>query len=327
MKTELIVIKGLELVPFFTKGDSVDQILEQIAKEARAHVPDVSTTKTRGEITANITTVTECKTYLEDERKKLADEYKLIPKKIDANGKKVKDFLTGLQKELRQPLTDWEAERKQGKDVIAFLVDFDNNLESAYMENDNRDLKAAQAENVRLAEIETAKIEAAAKATAKAKLEAAAKIKQAQLDTAAAEQREAKAKQDTKDAEWLTYIAEAYGINAKIDFDRQVATAAEEARKRQELDEWIQYISEAYAINDKLIATKNAQVAEAQRQQALADQQKRDQAAREADKNHKGSVNRAAMQAFIHAGLSQDQSILAVKAIAKGLIPAVTIRY
>ncbi len=327
MKTELMVIEKLDLVPFFTKGDSVDQILERVAKEARAFVPDVSTTKTRGEITANITKVTECKTYLEDERKKLADEYKLIPKKIDANGKRVKDFLTGLQKELRQPINDWEAERKQGKDVIAFLVDFDNDLETAYMENDNRDLKAAQTETVRLAEIETAKIEAAAKATAQAELKAAAEIKQAQLDTAAAEQREAAAKQATKDAEWLTYITEAYGIKDKIDFDRQAEAAAEEGRKRQELDEWIGYIGEAYAINDKLIATKNAQVAEAQRQKDIADQQKRDQARREADKNHKGNVNRAAMEAFIHAGLSQDQAILAVKAIAKDLIPAVTIRY
>lgn len=327
MKTELLVIEKLELVPFFTKGDSVDQILEKIAKEARAHVPDVSTTKTRGEITANITTVTDCKTYLEDERKKLADEYKLIPKKIDANGKRVKDFLTSLQKELRQPLTNWEAERKQAKDAALFLAQFDADLETGYLEKENRDLKAAQAEADRLAEIETARIEASAKATAKAELEAAAKIKQAELDKEAAEQREAAAKKATKDAEWLTYIAEAYEINAKIDFDRQAAMAAEEARKRQDLDEWIKCISEAYAHNDKLIATKNAQVAEAQRQQDIADQQKRDQARREADLDNKAAKNNAAKDAIIALGFNEEGAKAIVKAIAKGLIPAVTIRY
>jgi len=327
MKTELLVIKGLKIIPFFTKGDSVDQILDEIAKEARAHVPDISTTKTRSEITKNITKVTDCKTFLEDEGKALAAEYKLIPKKIDANRKKVKDFLNDLQTELRQPLTDYQAEQKQIKDVKAYLVKFDADLEAGYLEKENRDLKAAQTETDRLAEIETAKIEAAAKATAKAELEAAAEIKQAQLDTAAAEQREAAAKQATKDAEWLTYIAEAYGINAKIDFDRQAAIAAEEARKRQALDEWIEYISDAYDYNDKLIATKNVQAAEAKRQQALADQQKRNQAAREADLDNKMAKNNAAKDAIMALGFHEVGAKAIVKAIAKGLIPAVTIRY
>lgn len=43
--TELLVIEKLELVPFFTKGDGIGSVLEQIAKEARSIVHDVSTQK------------------------------------------------------------------------------------------------------------------------------------------------------------------------------------------------------------------------------------------------------------------------------------------
>lgn len=316
MSNELLVIEKLELVPFFTKGDSVDKILEQIAKEARAHVPNVSTTKTRGEITANITKVTECKTYLEDERKKLADEYKLIPKKIDANGKRVKDFLTSLQKELRQPLTDWEIERKQAKDVALFLTEFDADLEAGYLEKENRDLKAAQAEADRQAELKAA----ADAATKKANDEAAEEIAQAGRD-------KVKAEQAAKDAEWLTYITEAYGINAKIDFDRQAAIAKENAAKQVKLNEWFEYIGEAYAYNDQLIATKNAQVAEAKRQQAIADQQKREQAKLEADKNHVASIKRDIMADFMSVGLDEAAARLATRALAAKKVRHTGINY
>lgn len=61
MSNELVVIKDLELVPFFTKGDSIDDVLQQIAKEAHSLVPDVSTAKGRKAITANVSKVTSSK--------------------------------------------------------------------------------------------------------------------------------------------------------------------------------------------------------------------------------------------------------------------------
>jgi len=356
MKTELLVIEKLELVPFFTKGDRLDDTLEKVKVEATAHVPDVSTLKGRNAIKANVTKVTKVKTFLESHGKDLAAEYKLIPKAIDANRKKSKDFLNALVEEIREPLTAWEtidkAEKAQVIDTESFLIEYELQHEDGLRDNELVDFKAAQVEADRLAEIKAATEKAATEAKAKAEAEAAERIAQAERDKVAAEQRaiaakqavidaenkaaqdainaaarEVAAKQATKDAEWLTYIAEAYEINAKIDFDRQAVTAKKNASKQVKLAEYLEYIGEAYSYNDQLIATKNAQVAEAQRQQDLADQQKREQAAREADKNHKGNINRTAMEAFIHAGLSQEQAKLAVKSIAKGLIPAVTISY
>ncbi|MGY0790902.1 hypothetical protein ACW7BJ_16170 [Azospirillum argentinense] len=48
---------------------------------------------------------------------------------------------------------------------------------------------------------------------------------------------------------------------------------------------------------------------------------------READRAHRGSINRAAMQALVAAGLSQGAARTAVEAIAKGDVPNVRISY
>jgi hypothetical protein len=322
MSNELLVIEklNLELVPFFTKGDRLDELLEAIKVEVMAHVPDASTNKGRTLIKNNITAAKKYRTHLESSGKALSAEYKLIPSAIDATRKKVNEFLLGVEANARESLTEWERidkiEKKQISDTAAYLIKFDSDLEEGYRDNELFDFKLAKAEADRQAEIKAAEDAA----TKKAEDKAAEEIAQAGRD-------KVKAEQATKDAEWLTYITGAYEINAKIDFDRQAAVNKENAAKQVKLNEWIEYISEAYAHNDKLIATKNAQAAEVQRQKDIADQQKRDQANREADKNHKGNVNRTAMEAFIHAGLSQEQAKKAVTAIAKNLIPAVTIRY
>lgn len=113
MSKELIVLEKLELIPFFTKGDNVDALLEQIKLEAEAHVPDASTKKGREEIKANVTKITKSKTYLEKHGKELAAEYKAIPKQIDANRKKVKDFLNEVQDNARLALTEYEDRKKE----------------------------------------------------------------------------------------------------------------------------------------------------------------------------------------------------------------------
>lgn len=225
MSTELLVIEKLELVPFFTKGDLLDDTLEKIKAEAMAHVPDVSTLKGRNAIKANVTKVTKSKTFLEGHGKDLAAEYKLIPKAIDANRKKSRDFLTALVDEIREPLTAWEvidkAEKAQVIDTKAFLIEYELQHEDGLRDNELADLKAAQAEADRKAEIERAEIKAAAEAKAKAEQVAADKIKQAELDKAAAEQSEIKARQDAIDAK---------AAAKKSELDR---AAAEAARKEE----------------------------------------------------------------------------------------------
>jgi len=338
MSTELAIIENLELVPFFTKGESVDDILAKIKDEAMAHVPDVSSGKGRKAITANITKVKNSKTYLEDNGKKLSAEHKLIPGVIDANRKKVKDFLNALQADLRKPLTDWEEEQARIKaeklaveEAAKLTAQIESDHEIAMLMNDNIDREIAEAkamaEQEQIAHDEEIKRQAAEAARIEAEQKAAAEIDRAKREKQDAIEREAKANQDAIDAQAKAEQAERDRI-AEVDA----------SKKREEMARWIEYISEAYVINDQMdaranaardaeIAAENARLAEVRRQKNLSDQQKRDKAAREADLDNRAAKNNAAKDAIIALGFNEAGAKALVKAIAKGLIPDVVINY
>jgi len=114
-KTGLIVLQDgddQKIRDFFVTGESVDQILEQVEKEADEHKPDVSTNKGRNAIKANVTMVGNYKTFFENTGKDLSAEYKGIPAKIDTTRKKIKEYLRDLKVKTRKPLTDWEGEQE-----------------------------------------------------------------------------------------------------------------------------------------------------------------------------------------------------------------------
>lgn len=387
MSTELAIIENLELVPFFTKGDSVDEILAKIKKEAMVHVPDVSTLKGRNAIKANVTKVKKSKTYLESHGKDLAAEYKAIPKVIDANRKKSRDFLNALEEEIRAPLTAWEvidkAEKAQVIDTKSFLIEYELQHEDGLQENELKDLRAAQAEADRQAEIKAAAEQAAADAKAQAEQEAADRIAKAEREKTEAQQREAKEKQDRLDAQARAEQAEQDNITAeqarkeeiRIDYHKRMVQhivdcgngfiggspqsfgilfyelenkiiiddsfeefrqEAEKARSDslqklkdcQENQAKDHAEAEAKAKHDIEAAAENARQAQIQRQRQEDERLRSEAAQREANKRHCGAINRTAMQALMtHAGLDEQQAKLAIKAIAKGLIPAVTISY
>lgn len=393
MSTELAIIESLELVPFFTKGESVDDILAKIKAEAMAHVPDVSSGKGRKAITANITKVTNSKTYLEDNGKKLSAEHKLIPGVIDANRKKVKDFLNALQADLRKPLTDWEEEQARIKaeklaveEAKNLAAKIESDHEMALLMNDNIDREVAEAkamaEQERITREEEMKRQAAEAARIEAEQKAAAEIELAKREKQEAIKREAKAKQDVID------------VQAKADKSEQDRIAAEKARKeeiridyhkrmvqhiidcgngfiggspqsfgvlfyelenkividesfeefRQEAEtarsESLQKLkdcqerqakdheeAEAKAKHDTEVAAENARLAEVQRQKQKADQLRAEQSAREADLDNRAAKNNAAKDAIIALRFNELGAKAIVKAIAKGLIPDVTINY
>lgn len=411
MSNELLVIEKLELVPFFTKGDQLDDTLENIAKELRAHVPDVSTLKGRNAIKANVTKGTKAKTFLEGHGKDLSAEYKAIPKVIDANRKKSRDFFTALIEEIREPLTAWEVIDKAGKqqviDVAAYLIKFDADLEEGYRDNELFDFKLAKAEADRQAEIKAAADKAAAEAKAKAELEASEKIAKAEREKIAAEQREIAAKQAVIDAEnkaaqdAINAAAreakakqDIIDAKAKAEKSERERLAAEEVRKEEmrvdyhkrmvqhivdcgngfiggspqsfgilfyELEnkividekfeefqqeaeaarnESIQKLkncqekqakdredAEAKTIRDNEIAAENARLAEVQRQNNIAEQQNREQAKLEADKNHVASIKRDIMADFISIGLDDTAARLATRALAAKKIRHTGISY
>ncbi|MGF6208244.1 hypothetical protein [Pseudomonas frederiksbergensis] len=74
-------------------------------------------------------------------------------------------------------------------------------------------------------------------------------------------------------------------------------------------------------------AAESARLAEVQRQADAKAEEQRQAALHEADKAHKGAIYKAAKEAFIANGMSEECARLAVKVIASGFIPAISITY
>jgi len=131
------------------------------------------------------------------------------------------------------------------------------------------------------------------------------------------------AKHERKKAELAAKQAELNAVAAQEKAEEELYRAnlaAEEAVMNAERD-----AIEAHEIAEKekraaILAEQNKQAAEKQR---VADEQ----AAREANKDHKREVNNAAKAGFMAGGFTEEQAIQAIKLIAKNLIQNVTINY
>jgi hypothetical protein len=182
----------------------------------------------------------------------------------------------------------------------------------------------AQAQRDREAEIarvaaEQARIEAEQRA--QAERDAAARREQELLDQAAAAQRATE--QAARDAE------------AAAEHQRlQLQLQAEQAERQAAQAKADQLAAEQRAEQERIAAVqRQEQAVEQARQNELARQAaavafELEQAqAREADLEHKKSINRAALEAFMAGGMTEECAKQAVTLIAQRKIPAVTISY
>lgn len=342
MSNELLVIENVELVPFFTKGEAVDETLAKIEAEAMAFVPgDLSVKKNRDAVKAMVTKVTKSKTYLEKHGKELAAEYKLIPKQIDAQRKKVKDNLTLLAESVRRPLTEYEIEDKRIKEEQAEqerLAEIAEKIELLWDDAHSRlnqfnlgilmteDLLADQQKK---RDEEIARV-AAGEAKAKAEREAQAEIE-------AAKAAEAKAKQDAIDAE-NKRLADIEAARVREEQQRQAAIQAEielqEAEERRiaqeaELKRQAEIAEQQRVEREKQLAieaeqrakqaeldrienerqakilaeqaAEQARLDEVARQEAIKKQEADQLSAREANKTHIGQVCKQAKETLMAA--------------------------
>lgn len=182
----------------------------------------------------------------------------------------------------------------------------------------------AQAQRDREAEIarvaaEQARIEAEQRA--QAERDAAALREQELLDQAAAAQRATE--QAARDAEAL---AERQRLQLELQAE-QARTAAVQAEANRIAAEQRAEQERIAAVTRQEMAVKQAQLAEIARQEAEAAEAKRQADAREADLEHKKSINRAALEAFVAGGMTEECAKQAVTLIAQRKIPAVTISY
>lgn len=182
----------------------------------------------------------------------------------------------------------------------------------------------AQAQRDRDAEIARVAAEQArlqAEQQAQAERDAAARREQELLEQAAAAQRATE--QAARDAE---AAAERQRLQLQLQTEQAERQAAQAEASRIAAEQRAEQERIA-AAQRQAEAVEQARLAEVARANAAADELNRQAQAREADKAHKGAIYKAAKEAFMHHGMTEDCARLAVKLIASNFIPAVKIEY
>ena len=344
--TALVTLQPENALTLFTDGTGLESLLTDIRTQASSLVPDLTTAKGRKEIASVAYAVAQTKTYLDGIGKALTDEYKEIPKKIDATRKLIRDELDKLKDEVRAPLTAYEeaeanrvAALQQRINEIAQLGNMPvTAIHGATSEQLGGWL--AQLEQIAIddswqekqTEAGVAKEAAILKVTQALEARKQYEAQQAELERLRQEQ----AKRDQAERE--RQIAEQA---RQAEADRQLQERAESQRREQQAKEREEQARrdaeeaqrkqvEAEANAQRQAEEAAARAAEQERQR-IAEQQKAEQeeaARRAADVEHRRSINAAAVTAImLAADVDPEQAQLLLKAIVLGKIPNVSIIY
>lgn len=353
MSTELALVPPKETaLQVFQAANGLDPYLQQIRAEIDAFVPDVSTKKGRDAIASIAHKVARSKTALDNVGKELVAELKEIPKKIDAERKRMRDTLDAWKDEVRAPLNEWEqaeADRvakhegritmmrefasEAGEYDAQYLADRIAQLEAIEVGADWEEFEA-EAHRVKAATLTTLQLALTKRQAYEAEQ---AELERLRAEAAQREQADREASIAREAAEQAQREAE-QRAQAERDAAAKREADAKAAAERRELELKLQA---EQAEREKLEAQQRAEQAErdaaeraeraaAAERQRQADEQARIEAeakAREADKAHKAAINRAALEAFVAGGMTEECAKQAVTLIAKRQIPNVSIEY
>ncbi|OKO47360.1 hypothetical protein [Pseudomonas sp. BTN1] len=338
--------------PTIYVSGGLGQFYDAVKAKVATEVPDLTTRKGRERIASLAMTVSKSKAAVEKPGRDYLKRLKEMPKTIEAE---LRDWVTkmdALRDEIRQPLTDWEKaelartdKHVDGIQSIKDLAVFEETPTAAQVAQAIADLEliaiddtweeflaeAAQVKDQTLAKLRTihaerVKHEAEQAELTRLRLEKEARDKKDNEDRIA---REA-AEQATKDAEEKARLAREAAEKRENDLKLQAAEAerkAEQAnREKVEADQKAER-DRLQAIEDQKKAVEQARLDEQARADAAADEILRLERLREADKAHKGKIYKAAKEAFIKGGMTEECARLAVKLVASNLIPAMSIQY
>ncbi|WP_313355050.1 hypothetical protein [Kosakonia cowanii] len=298
--TDLVVIEKQNAMAVFTTKEQLDPIIEQIEKEARSLVPDVSTRKGRDAIASMAHKVARSKTYIDNAGKDLVAELKALPKQIDESRRVVRERLDALKDEVRRPLTEWEAYHARTKAEEAM-----NAMHVEAMEMNakfDQELAARFEADHELALLENYKFDRE-REELRRQAEQAQRERDEQLQREAAERQRIEAEQRAQ--------REAEEARLRAEREKQAAIAAEQRKAQEEADR----------IKREAEAKEAARLAEEQR---IADET----AKREADVRHRKTVGTEIVTALLaHTSLTREQAIEVLTALKDGLVPRAKINY
>ena len=248
----------------------------------------------------------------------------------------------------------------QGEKYTGLFVDMDNAEERKYVKDAAskisgmlKTLDRARIDKARDFKVAVEQEAAAIKTRLEAANEPYTLLIDAHKEKRAAILAEKKAREDA--AEMLIKIAEdhdsaimedkvrefekAEAVRLQKERDDQIAIEAAERATREAEERASRQVAEAKSAAERAEREKAeaVQAAEAKAQREaksledarIAEQARieAEQAAREADKNHRGKINREALAAFVAGGMDQDTAKLAVTLIAGGKIDHTQIKY
>lgn len=214
------------------------------------------------------------------------------------------------------------AERTQYEAEQAELARLRAEAEAQAQRDREAEIARAAAERARVEAEQRAQAErdAAIKREADAKAEAERRELELILAAEQAERAAAQASREKIEAEQRAAqqkIDDEFRLKQQIEQAEANRIAAEQRAEQERLD----------AVRRQEEAVERARQAEVARQQAAADEERRQAEAREADRAHKGAIYKAAKEAFMQHGMNEECARLAVKLVASGLIPAISIKY
>lgn len=223
---------------------------------------------------------------------------------FEADAARAKDAVLA---KLRPAFTARQAHEAELAEIARF------NAEKAEREQRERD------EAIAREAAEKAQREAAERAAAD--LAASAKREQDLRDQAAAQQ--LAAEQAARDAE---AAAERQRLQLQIQAEQAQKAAAQAKADQLAAEQRAEQERQAAAARAEQ-AAEEARQAEIQRQVDAKAEEARQIAAREADKAHQGKINRAALQAFVAGGMTEECAKQAITLIATRKIPNIYIQY
>lgn len=359
MTNEISVLPPKETaMQIYQQQNGLDPYLQKIREEIDAFIPDVTTKKGRDAIASIAHKVSRSKTALDGIGKDLVAELKEIPKKIDAERKRVRDTLDEWRDEVRAPLNEWEAAEAARIDGHRqAITEIDLLSECQGMNSDGIKSRIDHLEEVAIGEhweefeAEAARTKDAALQSLRAALSAQLKYEQEQAELARLRaESEERARKDEQERIAREAVERANReAEQRAQAEREAAAKREAEAAQRELQLKLQAEQAArreleaqqraeQAVRDAAIAAEQAekdrieaarQAAEAERQRQIDEQEEiaRQEAAREANKNHKAKINREAMSTMIESGIPENFAKEVVVMIAKGLVPNVKIQY
>lgn len=329
--SKLITVSAVDLF----HNDGLDAVLDQIAAEARAHVPDLDTNAGRKAIASVAHSVARSKTYLDKKGMELVAEQRAIVDRVNADRKRARDYLDALKAEIRAPLEEWEQAEQARLDGHQRRLDELRSMsqiegmtadqigtrleviEAMDLGADFWDEFAEEARTVHESILSTLGHALTAQRQAEAD---AAELAQLRKDKAERDAREAQERAE-REAQ-AKAEQEAAEAKAREQAQKEAIARAEEVERQRE--------ARARQDAERLAEEARLQAIEAERQRVEAEKRAEEEARqkREADLANRRAVSDAIHQALVtRCKLTGVEAGLVVDALVSGDVPHVTVEY